>query len=317
VTTADPSTELMRMINWYQVSQALHVAATLGIADQLKEGPKRYDVVAQARGAHPRTLYRLLRALASVGVFHESISGEFSLTPLGTCSTSDAAGSRRNYARWIGTPGQWSSWGNLFHCIKSCESASALTLGKDAWTYREEQPDEQAVFNSAMTGNSRSESQAVLQAFDFSQFERIIDVGGGQGLLLKEILLACPAAHGVLFDQTHVIATAQQLPAPSELTHRFEFASGSFFDKLPEGGHAYLMKAILHDWDDTKSIEILRTCRRAMSPNACLIVIEHVLGPPNEGPEGKFSDLNMLVQYAHWNGHAGSSKTSSSLAVSS
>ena len=130
-TTPDPSTELMQMINWYQVSQALHVAATLGVADQLKDGPKPYDAVARTCGAHPASLYRLLRALAAVGVFHETGSKEFSLTPLGACLTSDAPGSRRNYARWIGTAGQWKSWGNLLHCIKTGESASEYTHGMD------------------------------------------------------------------------------------------------------------------------------------------------------------------------------------------
>ena len=140
MTAPDPSVELMRMINWYQVSQALHVAATLGVADQLKNGPKSYDVVARACGAHPPSLYRLLRALAAVGVFHEPGNKEFSLTPLGVCLTSDAPGSRRNYARWIGTPGQWGSWGNLLHSIRSGESASEFTHGKDAWTYRIDGP---------------------------------------------------------------------------------------------------------------------------------------------------------------------------------
>ena len=145
MTAPDPSAELMRMINWYQVSQALHVAAALGVADQLKDGQKSCDVVARACGAHPPSLYRLLRALAAVGVFHEAANKEFSLTPLGVCLTSDAPGSRRNYARWIGTPGQWRSWGNLLHSIKSGESASEFTRGKDAWTYRMQHPEEQAV----------------------------------------------------------------------------------------------------------------------------------------------------------------------------
>src|SRR5215472_10092063 len=295
----DPSAELMRMINWYQVSQALHVAATLGVADQLKDGQKPCDVVARACGAHPPSLYRLLPALAAVGVFHETANKEFSLTPLGVCLTSDAPGSRRNYARWIGTPGQWRSWGNLLHSIKSGESASEFTHGNDAWTYRVQHPEEQAVFNSAMTTNSRSEAHAVLEAYNFSRFDCIVDVGGGQGLLLKEILLACPAARGILFDQPQVIASAHQAPfAAAELAQRYRFVAGSFFESVPEKGDAYLMKAILHDWDDDRSKEILRTCHRAMSPKAILLVIERVVGPPNEVPEGKFSDLNMMVQYA-------------------
>jgi hypothetical protein len=298
MTAPDPSIELMRLINAYQVSQALHVAATLGVADQLKEGQKSYNDLAHACGAHPMSLYRLLRALAAVGVFHETSNKEFSLTPLGVCLTTDAPGSRRNYARWIGTAGQWKSWGNLLHCIETGESGSRFSLGMDAWTYRMQHPEEQAVFNSAMTGNSRSEARAVLEAYDFSRFAFVVDVGGGQGLLLKEILLACPAARGILFDQAHVIASAHKVPISAELKQRCQFVAGSFLESVPENGDAYLMKAILHDWDDDKSIEILRTCRRAMSPKARLFVIERVIGPPNESPEGKFSDLNMMVQYA-------------------
>ncbi len=297
MTAPDVSTELMQMINCYQVSQALQVAATLGVADQLKDGQKAYDDLAQACGAHPRSLYRLLRALAAVGVFHETSNKEFSLTALGACLTSDAHGSRRNYARWIGTPGQWKSWGNLLHCIKSGESASDYTHGKDAWTYRMQHPEEQAVFNSAMTGNSRSESQAVLEAYDFSRFSCVVDVGGGQGLLLKEILLACPSARGVLFDQPQVVASADQVLASAGLAQRCQIVAGSFLESVPEDGDVYVMKAILHDWDDRASIDILRTCRRAMSPTATLVVIERVVGPPNEIPEGKFSDLNMMIQY--------------------
>ena len=264
----DPSIELMRLINGYQVSQALHVAATLGVADQLKDGPKSYEALAQACGAHPTSLYRLLRALAAVGLFHETGNKEFSLTPLGVCLTSDALGSRRNYARWIGAPGQWRSWGNLLHSIKSGESASRFTHGMDAWTYRMQNPEEQAVFNSAMTDISRSDAQSALEAYDFNRFGCVVDVGGGQGLLLKEILLACPATRGILFDQPQVIASVDQVLASAGLAQRCKIVAGSFFESVPEDGDVYVMKAILHDWDDRASIDILRTCRRAMSPTA-------------------------------------------------
>jgi hypothetical protein len=297
MTATDSSIELMRLINGYQVSQALHVAATLGVADQMKDGPKAYDALAQACGAHPTSLYRLLRALAAVDIFHESGDKEFSLAPLGACLTSDALGSTRNYARWVGTAGQWGSWGNLLHSIKSGESALRFTYGADAWTYRVQHPEQQAVFDSAMSGNSRSEAQAVLESYDFSRFDRVVDVGGGQGLLLKAILLACPGTCGILFDQPQVIASADQELVSTELSQRCELVAGSFFEAVPENGDVYVMKVILHDWDDITSIDILRTCRRAMTPAATLAVIERVIGLPNEMPEGKFSDLNMMVQY--------------------
>ena len=293
----DSSIVLMHLINGYQVSQALQVAATLGVADQLKDGPKSYDAVAQACGAHPASLYRLLRALAAVGVFLETGNKEFSLTPLGICLTSDPPGSTQNYARWIGTPGQWGSWGNLLHSIKSGQSALRFTYGMDAWTYRMQHPEEQAVFDSAMTSNSRPDAEAALEAYDFSRFGCVVDVGGGQGLLLKAILLACPATRGILFDQPQVIASADQMLASAGLAQRCQIVAGSFFESVPENGDVYVMKVILHDWDDRTSIDILRTCRRAMLPMATLVVIERVVGPPNEIPEGKFSDLNMMVQY--------------------
>jgi len=146
-----------------------------------------------------------------------------------------------------------------------------------------------------MTGNSRSEAQAVLDAYDFSRFGCVVDVGGGQGVLLKTILLACPATRGILFDQPQVTALADQTLA--ELAERCQIVAGSFFDAVPQNGDVYLMKVILHDWEDARSTEILRTCRRAMSPTATLILIERVVGLPNEMPESKFSDLNMMVQY--------------------
>jgi hypothetical protein len=298
MAAADPSAELMRLINSYQVSQALHVAATLGVADQLKDGPKASASLAQACGAHPRSLYRLLRALAAVGVFEELDGKAFGLTPMGFCLTEDAPASRRHYARWIGTPGLWRSWGNLLHSITTGENATLFTWGADSWTYRDQHPEEQAVFNSAMTGNSGSEAQAVIAAYDFSKFACIVDIGGGQGLLLQELRLACPDARGILFDQPGVLASVDQVHNSSTLAGRIQIVAGSFFESVPDGGDAYVMKAILHDWDDSEATEILRTCRRAMSPNASLIVVERVVGPPNENPEGKFSDLNMLVQYA-------------------
>jgi hypothetical protein len=226
----NPATELMRLVNGYQVSQALHVAATLGIADQLKEGPKSADVLAQACGAHASSLYRLLRALAAIGVFHETGGKEFDLTPLGACLTSDAPGSARNYAKWIGTPGQWKSWGNLLHSVKSGNRACQFTHGVDAWTYRMNHPEEQAVFDSAMTGNSRSEARAALEAYDFSQFGCVVDVGGGQGHLLNAILLASPSTRGILFDQRQVIASASQVIALAGLTERCQLIGGSFFE---------------------------------------------------------------------------------------
>ena len=296
MNASDPSAELMRLINGFQVSQALRVAALLAVADHLKDGPKSADVLARTCDAHPVSLYRLLRALASVGVFHENDDKEFSLTPVGSCLTSDALGTRRNWAQYVGGPGNWHAWGNLLHSVKSGEGAYQITHGTDSWSYRQQHPEEQAVFDSAMTGNSLSHARAVLKAYDFKTFSRIVDIGGGQGLLLGEILLACPASRGVLFDQPQVVESGTLMTTPG-LENRVETVAGSFFDAIPSGGDAYVMKVILHDWDDDKAIEILRACSRAMSPAATLVVIERVIAPPNQIAEAKFSDLNMLVTH--------------------
>ena len=294
---SDPSAELMHLINGYQVSQALHVAATLGVADHLKDGPKPSEALAAACGAHPPSLYRLLRALAAVGVFRETGAGEFALTPLGVCLAGDAPGSRRDYARWAGTPGQWRPWGDLLHSIRSGEGAARFTLGMDVWTYRARHPEEGAAFDAAMTALSRAEARAVVEAYDFGRFACVVDVGGGQGHLLRDILIACPGARGVLFDRPQVVAAADQVLAPAGLTERCEVVGGDFFRSVPAGGDAYVMKSILHDWDDRAATEILRTCRRAMPAAATLLAVERVVGPPNEDPGGKFYDLSMLVQY--------------------
>jgi O-methyltransferase domain/Dimerisation domain len=294
---ADPSAELMRLINGYQISQALHVAAALGVADHLKDGPQPSDALARACGAHPVSLYRLLRALAAVGVLREAEGWNFSLTSLGRYLTGDAPGSRRDYARWIGTPGQWRSWGDLLHSIRSGESATRFTWGVDAWTYRGQYPEERAVFDTAMTALSRAEAGAVIEAYDFGQFGCVVDVGGGEGHLLAAILLTCPAARGVLFDRPEVAAAAERVLASAGLAQRCQVVSGDFFRSVPGGGDAYMMKSVLHDWEDGAAADILRTCRHAIPATATLLVVERVVGPPNQDPTGKFFDLNMLVQY--------------------
>ena len=296
-SATDPSAELMRLINGYQVSQALQAAATLGVADHLKDGPQPAEALARACGAHPASLYRLLRALAAVGVFRETGAGEFSLTPLGVCLAGDAPGSRRDYARWAGTPGQWKPWGNLLHSVRSGEGAARHTFGTDIWTYRARHPEEGAAFDAAMTALSRAEARAVVEAYDFGRFACIVDVGGGQGHLLAAILLACPGARRVLLDQPRVVAAADQVLAAAGLARRCEIVGGDFFRSVPAGGDAYVMKSILHDWDDGAAADILRSCRRAMPAAATLLAVERVVGPPNEDSGGKFYDLTMLVQY--------------------
>ncbi len=292
---AEPSGELMRLVNGYQVSQAVHVAATLGVADLLTDGPRTSDELAAATGTQPRALYRLLRALAALGVLHEAEGQRFTLTPMGAGLRSDAAEPAGPWAAFIGTPAHWQAWGDLLHSVRTGESAFRHVHGTDPWTHRAQRPAESAVFDRAMTGLSRRAADAVIAAYDFGRFRRIVDVGGGQGALLAAVLAAHPAARGVLFDQPHVVSGAADVLRAAGVDARCEVVAGSFFDAVPEAGDAYMLKSILHDWDDDAATAILRSCRRAMARGGALIVIERVIAPPNEAPETKLSDLNMLV----------------------
>ena len=287
----DPAATLHRLVNGYQVSQALHVAATLRLADRIADGVNGNDELAAATASHPATLYRLLRALAAVGVFVERDGRRFELTPVGEHLRSDAVSSSQAWAAFIGRPYYWEAWSRLGDSVRTGENAFRLTHGVGPWEFRSEHPEESAIFDHAMAGLTRRVSTAVIDAFDFGRFARIVDVGGGNGAFLADVLAACPDSTGVLLDQPHVVAGADTVLPPT----RSEIVAGDFFAGVPAGGDAYVMKAILHDWMDPEAAQILATCRAAVGPEARLLVVERVLAGPNEGPDGKLSDLNMLV----------------------
>jgi O-methyltransferase domain/Dimerisation domain len=290
-----PSQALRRLVNGYQVSQAIHVAATLGIADLLADGPRASDDLAAATGAHPQALYRLLRALASVGVFHEEEGRRFSLTPLGDCLRADAPEPVGGWAAFIGRPPHWRAWGDLLHSVRTGENAFRHVHGAAVWDYRAQHPEEGVYFDGAMTANARQSTAAVLAAYDFGRFARVVDVGGGQGALLAAILAHHPGVRGVLLDQPQVVARAEGMLREAGVSARCEVVGGDFFASVPAGGDAYLLREILHDWEEAEAIAILRNCRQAMAPEGRLLAIEAVIGPPNEGAAGKFTDLTMLA----------------------
>ena len=290
-----PRDALLRMANGYQVSQAIHVAATLGIAELLEEGSKSVDELAEATGTYAPTLYRLLRALASVGVFTEQSDGRFGLTPSAEYLRTDAPGSLRAWARLIGQPSFWASWGHLLHSVRTGEPAFPHLHGTNVWEHRAAHPEEGEIFDAAMTGLSAPVAEAVAQSYDFSRVGVLADVGGGEGGLLATILAANPALRGVLFDLPHVVAAAGALLKRAGLADRCEVVGGSFFETVPKGADAYLLKSIIHDWDDAAAIEILHMCRAAIADTGRLLVVEPVIQPGNEPDRAKFSDLNMLV----------------------
>lgn len=287
--------ELRRLINGFQSSQVLHALTVLGIPDLLGRSRRGAADLAEAAGCNPPALYRLLRAAAALGVLDEDRSQGFALTPFGEGLRSDAAGSLAGWAELIGTPNFWQNWGQLVDSVRTGETGWRLRHGVDAWTYRAQHPEEGRVFDRAMVSITGTHVDALAGSYDFSRFRTIVDVGGGRGALLARILRDNPGSTGVLFDQPHVVETAAGLLREQGVSDRCRVEGGSFFESVPGGGDAYLLKSVLHDWYDPEARRILETCRKATAPGAVLLVIENVLEPPNQGPETKLGDINMLV----------------------
>ena len=295
MTSSNPAAELVLLVTGYRVSQAIHVAATLGIADLIKDGASSASDLAVATNSHAGALYRVLRALAAAGVFHEDDEKRFSLTPLGECLRSDAERPMAAWASFIGRPHQWQAWGSLSHSVRTGENAYRHVHGVGLWDYLVGHPEEAAIFDRAMTGGSRGVVEAIVSAYNFSAFGHVVDIGGGQGAMIAAVLAAHTNTHGILFDRPDVVARAQPVLEAAGVAKRCAVVGGSFFETIPEGGDAYLLKYILHDWDDAASLAILAACRRVFHSEAKLLIIERIVGGPNDGLETKTSDLNMLV----------------------
>ena len=295
VDEVSTSESMRRMIAGFQVSQALYVAAKLGIADLLAKGPQGVKELAETTETDAPTLYRVLRGLASLGVFAEDDAGSFGLTPLAECLRSDAPGSQRANAIMRCGPSFWSSWGDLLTTVKTGETAFPRVHGMDRWDYLARHPEESTIFDAAMTSLTARFSAAIAGEYDFSRFGVLADVGGGAGRLLATILAANPSMRGILFDQPQVVAGAPAQLTQAGVADRCDIVGGSFFESVPSGADAYLLKSIIADWDDEQAIAILRICRAAMSNRGKLLLVEFVLKPGNEPDPGKMVDLNMMV----------------------
>ena len=245
---------LERLIVGHQAAQAVHVAAVLGLADLVAEEPRSVEELARETGSHEDSLCRLLRALAALGVLHELDDGRFELGELGEPLRSDHPQSAAGWAAFVGRPDVWAAWGALGHTVASGENAFTHVHGQDVWSHRAGRPDDSAAFDRAMTSRTLGVTESVLDAFDFGRFGTIVDVAGGTGAFLAAIVDRHPAARGILFDQPHVVSGA-------ELPERCEVVAGDFFESVPAGGDAYVLKAIVHDWEDEEAVAILRTCR--------------------------------------------------------
>ena len=293
--TTDARAELLRLIIGFQASQAIHVAAALGLADLLDSDPKPVSDLARATKTKPNALYRLMRALASIGIFREEQNLNFALAPMGKFLRTDTVGSHAPMAQFIGRSNSWQAWGDLLHAVRTGDTAFNHVHGRGVWEYRAEHPEESLIFDRAMAEGTEQYAQAVMQFYDFGRFRHVVDVGGGDGAFLGRLLDRYPSMQGTLFDQPHVIERAEKLFAGLDLSQRCRMCSGNFFTDVPHGADAYLLKWILHDWDDEAAIKILRTCRRATTQAGRLLIVEHVVGPPNVTRDAKFMDLTMMV----------------------
>lgn len=285
---------MLQMITGAWVAQAVYVAAKLGLADRLVDGPRRTEDLAVATGSHPPSLARLLRALASVGVFTEIAPATFALTPLADLLRSDTPDSLRALAI-VDNEELYQAWGDLLGSIRTGQPAFERHFGMPVFAYFAAHPEVDRVFNEAMTSYTGRLAEAVPAVYDFSAFRTIVDVGGSYGTLLAAILQCTPGARGVLFDQPHVIAAAEAHLAAVGVTERCTTVGGDFFTAVPAGGDAYLLSQVLHDWDDERAATILRQCRRVMPAHGKLLIVEIVI-PPGDAPSfGKWLDLHMLA----------------------
>jgi hypothetical protein len=286
--------QLDGMITGYWVSQAIYAAAKFGIADHLQDGPRSVEDLAGATSTNADALYRLLRALASRGIFLEVAPRQFSLTPLAELLRSDVPGSKRALSLMSGDE-QFRAWAEIEYSIRTGRIAFDKVFGKPIFDYLGEHPDKARIFDAAMVGIHGRESGAILDAYDLSGVGVLADIGGGNGSQITGILQKHKGMKGILFDLPHVIERARETIASAGLSDRCRLVAGSFFDSVPEGADVYMMRHIIHDWDDEKSLTILRNCHRAMSAGARLLVVESVIPSGNEPFGGKFLDLVMLL----------------------
>jgi SAM-dependent methyltransferase len=290
-----PSAFLTQIMLGSLATQAVYVAATLGIADLLVDGPKSVEELARARNAHAPSLYRILRALASLGIFAEQDHRVFALTPTAQPLRSDAPNSLRDAVMFWGSDWHWEVYGQTLYSVRTGKSAWSHVHGQDVFSYFENNPEAGAIFNRAMSSFSGLAMKAVVAAYDFADVETLVDIAGGEGRLLTGILAAYPKLRGVLFDLPYVIDAAREQVAATRVNDRVEFASGDFFASVPAGADAYILKSIIHDWDDERALTILKNIKRALRPGGRVLLVEAIIADGNNQDAGKLIDLEMLV----------------------
>ncbi|MDA3664748.1 methyltransferase [Mycobacterium xenopi] len=286
---------MMEMIIAAWTSQAITAAAQLGVADALADGPLLIDDLAARVGADTDALRRLLRALISRGIFRHRGDGRYELNSLAHTLRSDAPASMACAARFYGSHEQRTRWTLLVDSVRTGNTVVPTLHGKASFDYFAEQPEHADLFNQTMTSISELTTAPVVAGYDFSAYSTIVDVGGGQGQLLAAILAATPGSRGILYDLPWVVAGAPKLLRERDVADRACVAEGSFFDSVPGGGNAYILKNIIHDWPDDQAVHILRNVRAVAAPGTTVLLIELVIPEHDRDFPGKWADLEMLL----------------------
>src|SRR5436309_3765406 len=287
--------QMLQLISGFWISRCIYVAAKLGIADLLKEGSKSAEELASATSTHPPSLFRVLRALASVNLLTQSHDNRFGNTPASETLRSDIEGSLRAFAMTELGEEHYPAWGELLSSVQTGAIAFDHAFGMPVWEFFAKNPQNAKIFNDAMSGVTAQANEAIHAVYDFAGINKIVDVGGGHGSLITSILKRNPGMRGILFDSPQVIEGAKAPVNASEVADRCELVGGDFFQSVPEGADVIILKWIIHDWNDEQSIAILKNCHRALAENGKLILVEAVVPPGSDFHFSKFMDLNMLV----------------------
>ncbi len=293
-TSLEPAKALETFIMGEAISRCLQVIAKLLIADRLTQSPETAEVLAQETSTHARSLYRVLRTVASAGVFREDEKGRFHMTPTAELLRTDMPGSMQPWLVLRGEEWHRSSWNKLYATVTTGETAFNIAHAEGLFDYLKHDSDAATVFNKAMAA-TKGFTQAIVDAYDFSSTRKIIDVGGGYGSLLSAILQKNSHLQGMLYDTKEVTDQARKGINDAGLESRCEIISGDFFTDVPEGADTFILRRIIHDWDDEKSIKILSNCRRAMNNNGKLLLAETIIEHGNVLSPGKFYDIDMMV----------------------
>ena len=290
------ATAMLRLIWGIHSSRAVYAAAKLGIADLLVDGPASCRELARATGAHEPSLYRVLRLLAALGVFDEVEPGSFGLTVLGDRLRSDVPAGMRSWAVFLEATGGVQPFEHILETVRTGQPGMDIAFGTGIFEFLAQRPDNAATFDAAMSERTAAFASSVADGYDFSDIRSVVDVGGGKGTLLAEVLRRHSHLHGTLFETTAVAARAEAVLDGADLADRCELLAGDFFEHVPPGADCYVLANVLHDWDDGQAIDILRNCHRSMAGGGRVLIVERLIpDEPGDAVPTLLSDLNMLV----------------------